>query len=536
LNIETPEASGIYLYQITGFTYGTINETGLSVEYANTKRIADLTGESGIDGLTPYVGENDNWWIGDTDTGISVTGPQGAAGQNGAAGLTPYIGQNGNWWIGEVDQGIPVTAEGIEGQIGLSSYELALQEGFEGTLTEWLESLQGQNGVNGLTPYIGQNGNWWIGDTDTEISAIGPQGTAGQNGADGLTPYVGENNNWWIGDTDTGVSITGTRNVSLTFIDGSSILSTFSIPQDTTIVNNLSVNAFVPVPFMFNTSNNLYLEKPLFIFNPVTGLNSERDVINISGKGIDSSTLPVGTAIKIYSGIGQKLSVASMTVKSITGSYLTLSSPLTGSSLNKTWLYVFLTGSNSVSYSDNEVYCDGFTIDGYTNLINFISFTFTDDVILRPHYVKGPNGISVDDPLSDSSNPEVGVEYNTGKTWIDGSPIYGQYFTGEIEVTGMYGSATLIENVDMPLECYGRWDYRVAALSNAVLLSGAISYNYTTTVSGQAQGVYALILPNIDLLNGTIQRDLILEYAVGNDLNGMISTAEYSLYVEYTRL
>lgn len=28
------------------------------------------------------------------------------------------------------------------------------------------------------------------------------------NGKDGLTPYIGENGNWWIGDTDTGVSAT----------------------------------------------------------------------------------------------------------------------------------------------------------------------------------------------------------------------------------------------------------------------------------------------------------------------------------------
>lgn len=28
-------------------------------------------------------------------------------------------------------------------------------------------------GTDGLTPYIGDNGNWWIGDTDTEVSAIG---------------------------------------------------------------------------------------------------------------------------------------------------------------------------------------------------------------------------------------------------------------------------------------------------------------------------------------------------------------------------
>ena len=39
----------------------------------------------------------------------------------------------------------------------------------------------------------------------------GPQGEQGlpgqdgEDGQDGLTPSIGENGNWWIGDTDTGI-------------------------------------------------------------------------------------------------------------------------------------------------------------------------------------------------------------------------------------------------------------------------------------------------------------------------------------------
>ena len=53
-------------------------------------------GADGKDGLTPRIGENGNWWIGDTDTGVK------------AEGQTPHVGDNGNWWIGETDTGIPV--------------------------------------------------------------------------------------------------------------------------------------------------------------------------------------------------------------------------------------------------------------------------------------------------------------------------------------------------------------------------------------------------------------------------------------------
>ena len=48
---------------------------------------------------------------------------------------------------------------------GKSAYEIALDNGFEGTEQEWLRSLQGE------TPYIGENGNWFVGTLDTGVSA-----------------------------------------------------------------------------------------------------------------------------------------------------------------------------------------------------------------------------------------------------------------------------------------------------------------------------------------------------------------------------
>ncbi len=62
----------------------------------------------------------------------------------------------------------------------------------------------GGNGQSGLTPYIGTNGNWWIGATDTGVLASGQNGT---------TPHIGPNGNWWIGTVDTGVYAGGTVNL-----------------------------------------------------------------------------------------------------------------------------------------------------------------------------------------------------------------------------------------------------------------------------------------------------------------------------------
>lgn len=48
---------------------------------------------------------------------------------------------------------------------GKSAYEIAVEHGFEGSEIEWLKSLEGES------PYIGENGNWFIGDTDLGVLA-----------------------------------------------------------------------------------------------------------------------------------------------------------------------------------------------------------------------------------------------------------------------------------------------------------------------------------------------------------------------------
>ena len=48
----------------------------------------------------------------------------------------------------------------------------------------------GQNGTNGITPTIGDNGNWYLGSTDTGKPSRGVQGETGASGADGRDGYV----------------------------------------------------------------------------------------------------------------------------------------------------------------------------------------------------------------------------------------------------------------------------------------------------------------------------------------------------------
>lgn len=71
------------------------------------------TGAAGKDGLTPHIGENGNWWIGDTDTGISA---KGAKGDTGAKGEKGDVGPQGP--VGPQGEQGPTGATGPQGPQG----------------------------------------------------------------------------------------------------------------------------------------------------------------------------------------------------------------------------------------------------------------------------------------------------------------------------------------------------------------------------------------------------------------------------------
>lgn len=64
--------------------------------------------------------------------------------------------------------------KGEKGDAGLSAYDLAVQRGYSGTLSEWLKSLKGDAGERGKTGKAGRDGK---------------DGLDGQRGADGLSAY-----------------------------------------------------------------------------------------------------------------------------------------------------------------------------------------------------------------------------------------------------------------------------------------------------------------------------------------------------------
>lgn len=108
---------------------------------------------TGRDGKTPRVGENKNWWIGTTDTGVY------AYGTIGKDGLSAY-----DRWLLDVEAG---TAIDNSGNVWPKTKK---------TLDDFFTYWKGKDGKMGKTPEIGDDGNWWIGTTNTNVPAQGQDG------------------------------------------------------------------------------------------------------------------------------------------------------------------------------------------------------------------------------------------------------------------------------------------------------------------------------------------------------------------------
>lgn len=68
----------------------------VDVEMPDGTRLSDFSGSAGQDGLTPYIGSNGNWWIGDTDTGTKAQGEKGEKGDQGIQGIQGEKGAKGD--------------------------------------------------------------------------------------------------------------------------------------------------------------------------------------------------------------------------------------------------------------------------------------------------------------------------------------------------------------------------------------------------------------------------------------------------------
>lgn len=131
--------------------------------YGKIEEADTLIGNMGV-GVDYYKGE---------------TGAQGIPGKDGKDGKTPikgvdyYTDEEIASIKDEIAQKVQVGAKGEDGK---SAYQIALDEGFEGSEADWLASLKGKDGKDGTNGINGTNGK---------------DGKDGTNGVDGKTPVKG---------------------------------------------------------------------------------------------------------------------------------------------------------------------------------------------------------------------------------------------------------------------------------------------------------------------------------------------------------
>ena len=196
---------------------------------------AGADGANGKDGLTPFIGENGNWWIGTIDTGVLASGTNGRDGadgkngidgKNGADAITPtftYDAESGYLCISYGDDSEPVKLVNIgdivaDGKDGTSvsaceinaDGELVIQ--YSDGRSENLGKIVAANGKDGKDGKDGNNGVDGVGISDVALDeagnltvtlsdgtvhelgnikgADGKNGSNGTNGTNGVTPQL----------------------------------------------------------------------------------------------------------------------------------------------------------------------------------------------------------------------------------------------------------------------------------------------------------------------------------------------------------
>ena len=149
--------------ELTAEDVGAIAKTELQATINTALAQAKASGEfDGADGLTPTIGENGNWYLGDTDTGKPSRGDKGDKGDKGDTGETG--------------------ATGAAGAAGKSAYQYAVEGGYTGTEEEFAAKLaeempEALPNPNALTFTGAVEGNY---DGSAPVSVKIPEGGSGE--------------------------------------------------------------------------------------------------------------------------------------------------------------------------------------------------------------------------------------------------------------------------------------------------------------------------------------------------------------------
>ena len=182
--------------------------TSLGVKATGADGQDGKDGAPGKDGITPRlkIGDDNIWYISYdggqswTSLGVKATGEKGDKGDKGDPGQNGADGKDGAPGRDGVDG-----KDGIDGKDGKDGDKGdkgdAGKDGRDGT--NGVNGKDGKNGVGIAKAEINADGELVITYTDGKTVNLGK--VVGADGKDGLTPFIGENGNWWIGEKDTGV-------------------------------------------------------------------------------------------------------------------------------------------------------------------------------------------------------------------------------------------------------------------------------------------------------------------------------------------
>lgn len=113
------------------------------------------SGQKGADGKSAYEIAKENGYTGTKEEWLlslkGDRGPQGPTGQQGEKGQDGQKGERGE--PGPIGPQGPIGLtgpKGADGKDGKSAYEIAKENGYEGTKEEWLKSLKGERGPAGV--------------------------------------------------------------------------------------------------------------------------------------------------------------------------------------------------------------------------------------------------------------------------------------------------------------------------------------------------------------------------------------------------
>ena len=180
----------------------------------NGKSAYELAKEAGFEGSLAK-------WLDSLVGKDGINGKDGIDGVNGKSAYdlaleNGFEGSVTEWLASLVGKDGSAVEKGDQGDEGKSAYEVAVDNGYSGTQQQWLASLvgaKGDKGNEGKSAYELAVENGYVGTERQWIDSLtgaqgekGDKGDKGSDGQDGTTPHIGENGNWWLGEIDTGVS------------------------------------------------------------------------------------------------------------------------------------------------------------------------------------------------------------------------------------------------------------------------------------------------------------------------------------------